>query len=282
MSSAVQFDYVAVGHVTIDVMPDGTRRPGGTALYSALQAARLGLRTLILTRGRAPEIESLLAPWASEVELHVEPADRTTTLATSGLGLARRQRLLAWGGRIEETALPSCSILHLAPVADELPRRTEEHGAGFVGLTAQGLTRGWASTGAEVVAVRPAAESIELAARCDAVVLSEQERAVCEQLLARALACGTVVALTAGPGPNRLLLADGEILEAAVDPLPSPVEDLGAGDVYAAVFFVALARGLEPLHAARLANAAAALRMEGAGPDAIAGEQEISARVPDA
>jgi len=26
------FDYVTVGHVTVDVLPDGSRRPGGTAL----------------------------------------------------------------------------------------------------------------------------------------------------------------------------------------------------------------------------------------------------------
>ena len=40
----VPASYVTVGHVTIDVLPDGERRPGGTAFYSALQAARLGLR----------------------------------------------------------------------------------------------------------------------------------------------------------------------------------------------------------------------------------------------
>ena len=48
--------YVAVGHVTIDVLADGRRRPGGTALYSALQAARLGLARddrNARTRGRA-------------------------------------------------------------------------------------------------------------------------------------------------------------------------------------------------------------------------------------
>ena len=48
----MQFDYTTVGHVTIDVLDDGSRRAGGTAFYSALQAARLGRRALIVTRGR--------------------------------------------------------------------------------------------------------------------------------------------------------------------------------------------------------------------------------------
>jgi hypothetical protein len=55
-----RFDYTTVGQVTVDVMPDGSRQPGGTAFYSALQASRLGLRTLILTRGVTSEIEQLL------------------------------------------------------------------------------------------------------------------------------------------------------------------------------------------------------------------------------
>jgi sugar/nucleoside kinase (ribokinase family) len=47
--------------VTIDVLPGGERRPGGTALYSALQAARLGLDATIVTRGREQELRELLA-----------------------------------------------------------------------------------------------------------------------------------------------------------------------------------------------------------------------------
>ena len=52
MKALLRFDYATVGHVTVDVLPDGSRRAGGAAFYSALQAARLGLRTLVITRGR--------------------------------------------------------------------------------------------------------------------------------------------------------------------------------------------------------------------------------------
>src|SRR2546429_8874944 len=63
VTARARFDYTTVGHVTIDVLADGSRRPGGTAFYSALQASRLGLRALILTRGAVPEIERLLEPY---------------------------------------------------------------------------------------------------------------------------------------------------------------------------------------------------------------------------
>jgi len=86
MKSGLRFDYAAVGHVTVDVLADGTRRAGGTALYSALQASRLGLRTVIVTQGVAGEIEELLAPYADELELRVLPARATTTLETAGSG----------------------------------------------------------------------------------------------------------------------------------------------------------------------------------------------------
>ena len=41
-------DFVAIGHVTLDQTPRGTR-PGGAAYYTAMTAHRLGLRVGLLT-----------------------------------------------------------------------------------------------------------------------------------------------------------------------------------------------------------------------------------------
>ena len=51
-----RFDYTTVGHVTADVLADGARRAGGSAFYSALQAARLGRRALIITQGVGADV----------------------------------------------------------------------------------------------------------------------------------------------------------------------------------------------------------------------------------
>jgi sugar/nucleoside kinase (ribokinase family) len=266
--------YLAVGHVTVDVVPGGERRPGGTALYSALQAARLGLDATILTRGRPDEIRGLLGPLADEVELIVEPASQTTTLETQGSGEQRRQRVLAWAGPIETDALARSDILHLAPVAAELD--TPPAGVWpFVGLTPQGLARAWSEPANEIAPRLLAPSALALFDRCDAVVLSREEQAACEQGIVRARSRGALVAVTAAESETLLLPGSAGPLRIAVSPVAETVDDLGAGDVWAAALFVALAGGVAPAEAARLAGTAASLRLRGAGPAAIATRAEI-------
>jgi sugar/nucleoside kinase (ribokinase family) len=265
--------YTTVGHVTVDVLDDGSRRPGGTAFYSALQAARLGLRTLIVTRGRPDEIERLLAPYSHELDVRVHQAEHTTTLITAGAGAERRQRLLAWAGPIDEQLELDTDILHLAPVARESPS-SWRGAAAFVGLTPQGLARGWSSGGQEsepaaVVSAPVEPAAVAVARRCHAIVLSQIERASCAPLIDAGAESGAVLAITAGEQPTELLVPGRPPLELDVPAIEQPVEDLGAGDVFAAAFFVALAERASPAHAARFANAAAAVRMSGAGADAI-------------
>ena len=48
-------DYLVIGQIVCDIQPDGSGVLGGTALYSALTAARLGARVGVLTRGRYGE-----------------------------------------------------------------------------------------------------------------------------------------------------------------------------------------------------------------------------------
>jgi hypothetical protein len=270
-----RFDYTTVGHVTVDVMPDGSRRPGGTAFYSALQASRLGLRTLVLTRGVASEIEQLLDPYRAELELEVQPARQTTTLHTSGSGTARRQRVLAWAGPIEGEPALDTEMLHLAPVARESPARWRGD-VDFVGLTPQGLVREWPPDGGDI-SLAPALASA-LPQRCDAIVISEVERHSCEQLLVQALAGGALVAITAGHRPTTILVPGERALRAPAPSSEQPDEDLGAGDVFAAAFFVALREGRPADAAAAFAGAAAALRLAGPGTDGIAARDMIEAR----
>ncbi len=275
-----RYDYVTVGHVTVDVLDaDGSRRPGGTAFYSALQAARLELRTQILTQGDPPEIERLLEPYLGELDLTVLPAARTTTLRTWGEGPERRQRLLAWAGPIAGPVEVDTAILHLAPIARETPRACfDGHPprADFVGLTPQGLLREWDARGD--FALAPPSREL-LPERCDAVVLSEREWEHCADLLAQGCAGGAVVAVTAGPQPTVLHLPGGEIVGVPVPAVGRPRDDLGAGDVFAAAFFIALCEGRPPAAAAAFANAAAVVHIAGSGPGAIGDRRAVEARL---
>lgn len=294
MSAA--FDYVTVGHVTCDVIedaPGGPRaQPGGGAFYSALQAARLGLRALILTTGVRAEIERLLEPFRAEFDVRVTRSDRTTTLATRGSGGHRVQRVRAWAGPVLAEPLGvSAEIVHFAPVARELTASNRlawadlTDGAKLVALTPQGLVRGWGDDGW----ISPA--PLDLAAlptRVDAAVLNQKERESCQVLLSHedVHGRGAVVAVTAGGAPVELHLPRTAVARNAISRSPVLVEpvaagdvrdDLGAGDVFAAAFFVALARGDTPETAARRGSAAAAVRMSGEGPAAIGDTAAIDA-----
>jgi sugar/nucleoside kinase (ribokinase family) len=301
----VHFDYTTVGHVSVDVMPGGARRAGGSAFYSALQAARLGLRSLIITQGVEAEIKSLLAPYRAELELQILPASETTTLQSTGDRAPRAQRLLAWAGRMEEGIEIDSSIVHLAPIARETPRQWSGS-ADFIGLTPQGLVRAWAGASREIRLV-PLAPAL-LPERWDAAVISETERESCTGLIPdtpsrRAASRGPaaadgeagptaagdearpavrsrgVVAVTAAAAPTSIHMPDGELARVRVPVIEDFCDDVGAGDVFAAAFFVALHEGRPARAAAAFANAAAAVRIAGTGASAIGGRAAVEARL---
>jgi sugar/nucleoside kinase (ribokinase family) len=289
-----RYDYTAVGHVTADLLADGSRRAGGGALYSALQAARLGQRTLVITRGVTAEMEELFAPYAGELELDVRPAPQTTTFENLGSGLARKQRVLAWAGPIEPPVDADTAILHFAPVARETPALWRGD-AEFVGVTAQGLVRTWGEPGGVVDQVPLAAE--QLPERCDAIAIGKAERDSCAWLIAAvegsdrsgtppadqsgadARFTRTLLAITAEAEPTSLHVPGSSPLALEVPPVESVVDDLGAGDVFAAAFFIALREGRSPREAAAFGNAAAAVRISGEGPQAVGRRDAIEARL---
>lgn len=270
------YDYVAVGHVTCDLLADDgkeVRRPGGTAFYSALQAARLGLRTLIVTQGIPAQIEELLSPYRDEFALHVIAAAETTTLSSTGVGAGRSQRVLSWAGPMAELPVTGTRILHWAPIARETPPSWKGE-AGFVGVTAQGLVREWPDGEIHVVEL----DGAVLPDRFDVAVISEHELHACNALVASAHAFGACLAVTAGSAPTTVHI-DGETLKIPAANVPDVRDELGAGDVFAAAFFVALAEGREPPAAAAFANRAAAVRIAGQGPAAIGTHAEIEALI---
>jgi sugar/nucleoside kinase (ribokinase family) len=284
-TDTVLLDYTTVGHVTADVMADGSRRVGGGAFYSALQAARLGRRTLIITKGVPEEIEQLLAPYRGELELQVIPSAQTTTLATLGTGSSRSQRVLAWAGPIDGEIAIDTAILHLAPVARETPR-SWRGSAEFVGLTPQGLVRVWGEPGSQIQAAP--LDAALLPEQLDAIVIGESERDSCAVLLADAeadekrapeAARSALVAMTAEHAPTLLQLPGGETVSVEVPAIEQLCDDLGAGDVFAAALFVTLGEGQAPRDAVAFANAAAAVRIAGAGADAIGDRGAVLARL---
>lgn len=269
-----RYDYVVAGHVSRDVVrAAGTEQVGGTAFYSGLQAARLGLRTLIVTAGVPAEVRGLLAPWHEELDVLIQPAAQTTCFEAEGVGLDRRLRVRAWAGPLKPLTEPlEASVLHLAPVA----RETSDFSgvaAGFRAITPQGLIRRWGAGGDVTHAPL---DSGELPEGLDAIVISSAELAACGAVMDAAVERGAVASVTAGEGGAQVI-SRGGVERAPALRVIEPVEDLGAGDVYAAAFFAALASGLTPAIAMQRGQAAAFHKLSGTGPGAIATATEVAA-----
>src|SRR5688572_1286677 len=114
--------YLVIGHITEDLQADGSILPGGTALYAAVTALRLGLRVAVATAGQLPEttLEVL-----AEAALQVHASDQTTAFINRYDGGRRTQYLMRQAPPIDLAALPPtwrrAPIIHLGPVAQEVP-----------------------------------------------------------------------------------------------------------------------------------------------------------------
>jgi sugar/nucleoside kinase (ribokinase family) len=148
-------------------------------------------------------------------------------------------------------------------------------------MTPQGLAREWPPAGGPIGLCRPDADAELLAGACDALVLSEHERESCSEMIALARAGGAIVSVTDGPRANRVWGSRGTEMRLEVPPVAEALDDLGAGDVYAAAFFIALDEGMAPGDAARFAMAAAAVRMRAPGAQAIGGREDLEARLAE-
>ncbi len=273
---AAQFDYLALGHITLDRQPDQRYLPGGTVLFGATQAARLGLRAAIITTGNPAALAAPLAPFQREIAIDLQPSATTTTFVNVGVGAARRQTLPAWAGPVDlPTPMPTAQIVHLGPVAREidpaaLPAFAPEV---FVGATPQGWLRRWDEQGH--VTEHELHLPIDLARRLNALVLSETEAKRAVETIATVRASNGLVVITRDEAGCLIL---DQHSETAIGTNHYPfVDDTGAGDIFAAAFFVALSEGQPPAAAAAFANAAAGLSLAGRGPAAIATRAEIIA-----
>jgi sugar/nucleoside kinase (ribokinase family) len=268
-------DYVVVGHCALDVQPDGSFLPGGTVLYSALTAARMGMRVGILTAGDPVAVTAALAPFDGSFTIHILPAAATTTFENIPTPAGRKQILHAWAGPISPDALPTdwrgATVLHLGPIAAELPPDAwaEALGTGREGkwtvATPQGWLRHW---GALPSPVRHDTLTLphRLLDRLSAMIISVEERDAAEAAVRRVARRG-LGAITYGPLGVDILQDE---TTTRVPTFPVVVRDeTGAGDVFAAAWAVGLARGERPDVAARVACAAASLSITAPGPHGI-------------
>ena len=276
-------EYLVIGHICADLLPDGSAVLGGTALYSALTAARLGWRVGVLTRGNyGKTIGDVIVPsldeYAGEISIIVQEADSPTIFVNEYNAGRREQKMPKWAGPIDLRGLPphwrNAKLVHLGPIAQEIdPKQTGALTPEFLGATPQGWMRDWPRATGGRVKLHPLRLPGGLLSRIDAIVVSDEEislaRDVVEQVGARRLGV-----ITMGEDGARVLYG-GERVD-----LPgfkvSTVDLTGAGDTFAAAFFTKAAdRNVSAITAGRYANAVAALSLRGVGATGIPSRAEI-------
>nr|WP_286207051.1 PfkB family carbohydrate kinase [Thermomicrobium sp. CFH 73360] len=133
--------------------------------------------------------------------------------------------------------------------------------------------RQWPRSGGRVRLI-PLRLPHELVTRLDGFVLSTLEHTLARDEI-EAIAQRGVVAITRGPD-GATVIDRGRSYDIPAYPV-TVRDDVGAGDVFAAVLFLLRAQHEATLWAAKMAAAAAALRIQGLGPDAVPTREAVEA-----
>jgi sugar/nucleoside kinase (ribokinase family) len=271
-------DFVAIGHVTLDRFGESTR-PGGSALYAAVTAHRLGLSVGLLT-SHGDDFPLEVIP--SKIEVISVPAADTTLFEHRHEPGGRVSHVRAVASPLTPDDVPDdwrdAALSLLAPVVDEVdPLIATLFTDGAVGAAAQGWLRQVQPDGLVVPRVWPSPEP--LLQSVQALFLSRedirgQEAAVVEWF--QRMPVGVLTADRAGA----LLFVNGDRYE-VLPRRASEIDPTGAGDVFAATFLVQYQRDGDPWLAAAAAACAGSLAVEGEGWSAVADRAALDAALAE-
>lgn len=264
-------DYLIVGHVAVDITPTGVQL-GGTVSYSALTARALGLRVGIVTSSAADAPLQVL----DGIQIVNIPAEQSTTFENIKTESGRRQILHYQAAPILLEHIPqvwrTASIIHLAPIAGELdPSLAEQLSGKFLGITPQGWMRTWDENGQVAACVWENSE--QALGQAGAVVMSvEDVNRDLEQV--ESMAHQTrILCLTEGES-GAVLYWNGD--RRRFRPVKvHEVDATGAGDIFAAAFFMRYYNTRDPWEATRFATNLAARSVTRVGLNGIPTAQEI-------
>ena len=269
---ATELDYLVIGHVTRDLV-DANFTIGGTVSFAARTALALGCRVGAVTSA-SPDLD--LDQVLHGVLVARFPAAVTTTFENIYTTDGRRQKLHGVAGTLMPGMVPpdwQAAVIHLGPVVDECdPSLVDGFGGAFVGVTPQGWMRQWDGSG--WVRHRRWEEAAPVLARADAVVLSQEDLAEDEDQVAYFAAQARLLVVTRG-ARGCTVYAGGRSRHFPVEAVDE-VDPTGAGDVFAAVFFVSLHRCGDPWLSARVANCVAARSVTRRGLASVPTSREVA------
>jgi sugar/nucleoside kinase (ribokinase family) len=273
-------DFLAIGHITRDLLPGGSWRLGGAVTYTALTAARLGLRPAIITSA-PPDVLAALDAVLPDLPLSAISSDEATTFENIYTPQGRQQVLHGRAASLALSAVPEAwhdtPIVLLAPVAQEIDASVA---GGFpnslVAATPQGWLRQWDADGA--VTPSPLANADVLLPHLRALVLSREDiGASADTIFGEWARIVPLIVVTCGRD-GAYVWEHGVRSEMFVGYPANEVDPTGAGDVFAAAFLCELHGAGDTARAIDFANQVAACSVEAVGGEGIPTREMVAAR----
>lgn len=265
-------DYLLIGHLTVDLTPEGPRL-GGTAAYASLTAKALGMRVGVVSSWGA----EIPAGPMQNIPLVNFPTDVSTTFENVYTPQGRVQFLRNNAPQLDYYQVPekwrSASIVHLGPVAQEVePGLVRNFPEALIGVTPQGWMRAWQGDGRVYPSEWPEASFV--LERADAAVISIEDVGGDENRVDEMAASCKVLAVTEANKGARLFW-NGDVRRFR-PPVVKEVDPTGSGDIFAAAFFTRLFMTRDPWEAARFATVLSAFSVTRPGLEAIPTPEEIN------
>jgi len=263
-------DYLILGHITRDITPNGSRL-GGTAAFSALLAKRLGIEIgLVTSTGPGLNLNPL-----SGIPMVNVSAGQSTTFENRYILSGRRQIIHQLAEPLKYDHIPrpwrSARLVHLAPVAGEIhPCLIDRFPNSCLGFTLQGWLRHRDSSGS--VHAKPLPASFSAAPPGSAAVLSRED--IGAESIDRLIPLFPHLVVTKGKA-GADIYTGGKIIPVHTTPLEE-TDPTGAGDIFAAAFFIRLfLQGTPLLDAAQWATSLAAKSVRRAGIAGVPNTMEL-------
>jgi sugar/nucleoside kinase (ribokinase family) len=247
-------DYLVIGHITRDLIPDGSQM-GGTASYAALTAHALGLRVGVVTSWG----EELPLNKMADIAIINQLAQKSTTFENIYTPNGRYQIIHSIAHPLNERSIPeswfATPIVHLGPVAQEVSSSlTQYFPNSLIGVTPQGWLRTWDESGR--VHPKDWEQASEVLAVSGAAILSVEDVTEDEDTIEKMASSCQVFVVTEGYFGARVYW-HGDVRRMHA-PKVVEVDSTGAGDIFAAAFFTQYHKTSDPWESARFANVLAA------------------------
>lgn len=268
--------YLVVGHITVDLTPFG-REWGGTALFGAVTAARLGAQVHVLTSMPEAASAGVLPPG---VEVKNVPSPVWSTFRHEFVNGVREQYISDIAVALRTEHVPDrwrdLPLVHFGPLAQEIDHELLLSFAGSLrGASVQGWLRDWGADGH----VRPvsAEKMLAWAPPIEVSFLSEEDIGDQREIINLYRKAHRVVVLT--DGSHGATVFEG----ATSTRIPAfPVREVdanGAGDVFSAAFLIRYYETSDALASARFAAVVASFHVEYHGTEGIPTREQAEQRL---